>query len=207
MQTAGLTYERALWRAGYRAVAGIDEVGRGPLAGPVVVGAVILPPFLDAPWLAEVRDSKQLTAVQRERLAELIRGVALAYGVGLRRATEIDCAGLAPATRSATGDALSLLAVSPDFLLLDAFLYRPSDLDQAALINGDAICATIACASILAKVARDRILAGLHRRFPGYCLDQCKGYGTAAHRAGLAALGPSPIHRRSFAPVREFTTA
>ena len=195
--------ELALWRAGYRAVAGIDEVGRGPLAGPVVVGAVVLPPFCQFPWLADVRDSKALSPVQRERLSACIRRDALAVGVGLRSAREIDEAGLGPATRAAAVDAISRLAVVPDFLLLDAFPARDVAIDQMALIDGDARCTAIACASIVAKVARDRILAGLERRFPGYGLATHKGYGTAAHLAALDRLGPSPIHRRSFAPVRE----
>jgi ribonuclease HII len=202
---ADCSQELALWRAGYTRVAGVDEVGRGPLAGPVVVAAVVLPPFLEAAWLPHVRDSKALTARQRERLADAIRRDALAYGVGLRSARTIDEAGLTAATREATADALSALSLRPDFLLLDAFLHRPASLDQIALIGGDAQCASIACASIVAKVARDRILCGLDRRFPGYGLAEHKGYGTPAHRRALAALGPSPIHRRSFAPVQALT--
>ena len=195
--------ELALWRAGYRRVAGVDEVGRGPLAGPVVVAAVILPPFFEASWLADVRDSKEMTPTRRERLARHIRAEALAIGVGLRSSQQIDRLGLAAATRAATSDAIGLLAPRPDFLLLDAFLHRPADQDQIALIDGDAVCRSIACASIVAKVARDRILCGLDRRFPGYDLASHKGYGTSAHLDALDVLGPSPIHRRSFAPVRE----
>lgn len=197
----------ALWRAGYRAVAGVDEVGRGPLAGPVVVAAVVLPPFFEADWLGQVRDSKALRPAQRDQLARLIRRDALAVGVGYRSARCIDTIGLAPATRAAAGDALAMLAVRPDFLLLDAFLLREQECDQAALIDGDARCTLIACASIVAKVARDRMLVALDRRFPGYGLATHKGYGTAAHLAALDALGPSPIHRRSFAPVRARCTA
>lgn len=199
---ADCSSERALWRAGYRRIAGIDEVGRGPLAGPVVAAAVILPPFFDAPWLPEVKDSKVLTAPQRERLARAVRHEALAIGIGLRSARVIDAIGLAAANRRAVDDALASLSVSPDFLLLDAFLHRPSELDQIALIDGDARCASIACASIVAKVARDRMMTALDRRFPGYGLAAHKGYGTPAHKAALATLGLSPIHRRSFAPVR-----
>jgi ribonuclease HII len=198
--------ELALWRAGYGMVAGVDEVGRGPLAGPVVVAAVILPPFFDAPWLPDVRDSKALTAAQRERLAGLIRRDALAAGVGLRPAACIDRVGLAHATRLAAADAIDLLGVRPDFLLLDAFLHRPLEVDQTALIDGDALCASIACASIVAKVARDRILERLERRYPGYGFAAHKGYGTPRHLAALDALGPCAIHRRSFAPVRDRLT-
>lgn len=199
--------ELALWRAGYHRIAGVDEVGRGPLAGPVLVAAVVLPPFCEAEWLPLVRDSKELTHRRREHLAGCIRRDALATGVGVSSARAIDELGLAAATREAACDALALLAVRPDFLLLDAFLHRPAEIDQVALIDGDARCASIACASIVAKVARDRMMAGLERRFPGYGLAAHKGYGTAAHLAALDALGPSPIHRRSFAPVRRRLTA
>ncbi|MGD9892126.1 MAG: ribonuclease HII [Dehalococcoidia bacterium] len=199
---AGCDTERALWRAGYSRIAGVDEVGRGPLAGPVVAAAVVLPPFFDGEWLPFVRDSKALTARQRERLARFIHRDALAYGVGIQPADCIDRAGLACATRLAVSDALDRLAIHPDFLLLDAFIHRPAELDQIALIKGDVSCASIACASIIAKVARDEILCGLDQSYPGYGFAVHKGYGTPAHLAALAALGPSPIHRRSFAPVR-----
>jgi ribonuclease HII len=199
---ADCAQELALWRAGYTRLGGIDEVGRGPLAGPVVVAAVVLPPFFESPWLPLVRDSKALSANQRERLATAIRQDALAYGVGVQSARMIDEFGLAAALRAATDDALARLSCPPDFLLLDAFVHRPSPLPQVALIGGDAMCASIACASIVAKVARDHILCGLDRRFPGYGLAAHKGYGTPAHLRALAELGPSPIHRRSFAPVR-----
>lgn len=195
--------EQALWRAGYRTVAGIDEVGRGPLAGPVVVGAVILPPFFQADWLSHVRDSKELTANRREQLAECIRRDALASAIGVRSARSIDEIGLAPATRAATLDALALLYPCPDYLLLDAFPLRESDLDQTALIDGDARSTLIACASIVAKVARDRMLTALDHRYPGYGFAAHKGYGTKAHLCALDTLGPSPVHRRSFAPVRD----
>ena len=195
--------ELALWRAGYRAVAGVDEVGRGPLAGPVVVGAVILPPFFQAAWLPAVRDSKRLTAARREHLAACIHREALAVGIGLRAAAEIDRLGLGPAHRAASLDALNGLVTRPDFVLLDAFILRAAEVDQMGLIGGDARCVTIACASIVAKVARDQMLVQLDRLFPGYGLAAHKGYGTAAHLAALDAIGPSPIHRRSFAPVRE----
>jgi ribonuclease HII len=201
-QAAGCDLELALWRAGYSAVAGVDEVGRGPLAGPVVAGAVILPPFFDAPWLPLVRDSKVLPPRRREELACCIQQDALACGIGVGPARLIDEIGLAAATRVAVDGALAMLSAAPDFLLLDAFLHRPSAVDQMALIGGDACCASIACASIVAKVARDRMLDGLDRRFPGYGLASHKGYGTPAHLAALDALGPCPVHRQSFAPVR-----
>ncbi|MGH2585557.1 MAG: ribonuclease HII [Dehalococcoidia bacterium] len=201
-QAAGCDLELALWRAGYSAVAGVDEVGRGPLAGPVVAGAVILPPFFDGPWLPLVRDSKVLTPRRREQLACCIQRDALGCGIGVGPARLIDEIGLAAATRVAVDGALAMLSVTPDFLMLDAFLHRPSTVDQMALIGGDACCASIACASIVAKVARDRMLDGLDRRFPGYGLASHKGDGTQAHLQSLDVLGPCPVHRRSFAPVR-----
>jgi ribonuclease HII len=197
-----LDHELALWRAGYRHLAGIDEVGRGPLAGPVVAAAVVLPPFCAAPWLDAVRDSKQLSPRARARLDQCIRRDALAVAVGGRPAVEIDRAGLVPATRGAIADALAQLAVAPEFLLLDAFPLPGSALDQVALIDGDARSVAIACASIVAKVARDRWLCELDRHFPAYGFAEHKGYGTARHLAALDTYGPCPIHRRSFAPVR-----
>jgi ribonuclease HII len=200
---AGQDTELALWRAGYAWVAGIDEVGRGPLAGPVVAAAVVLPAFFDAGWLALVRDSKALTALQRERLDRLIRRDAVTYGIGVQPAECIDQVGLAQATRLAIADALNRLSMQPQFLLLDAFIHHPSEVDQIALIKGDARCASIACASIVAKVARDRMLCDLDGIYPGYGFASHKGYGTPAHLDALTLLGPSPIHRRSFAPVRD----
>lgn len=200
---AGQETELALWRAGYARVAGIDEVGRGPLAGPVVAAAVVLPAFFDGGWLPFVRDSKALTALQRERLDQLIRRDAVTYGIGIQPAAYIDRIGLAQATRLAVADALSRLSVEPQFLLLDAFIHRPSEVDQIALIKGDARCASIACASIIAKVARDSMLCEMDGIYPGYGFAAHKGYGTAAHLDALTLLGPSPIHRRSFAPVRD----
>jgi len=190
------------WQAlGFRLVAGVDEVGRGPLAGPVVAAAVILP-RRDPDWLCYVRDSKLLAPAQRERLACLIRREARAYGVGVASARRIDEIGIAAAAREAMRQALTLLAITPDALLLDAFHLDGVPQPQEAIIRGDARCSAIAAASIVAKVARDRMLDGFDQRYPGYGLARNRGYATAEHLAALARLGPSPIHRRSFAPLR-----
>lgn len=190
------------WRAlGFRLIAGIDEVGRGPLAGPVVAAAVILPPC-DPDWLDELRDSKQLAARQRERLAGLIRREALAYGVGAAGVQRIDAIGIAPAAREAMRRALARLAVTPEALLLDAFYLDGVPQPQEAIVRGDGRCSAIAAASIVAKVARDAMMDALDRRFPGYGFARNRGYGTAEHLAALERLGPSPVHRRSFAPLR-----
>ncbi len=195
--------ERAWQVRGCRLVAGVDEVGRGPLAGPVAAGAVILPPTWDPPWLGELRDSKQLSAPRREALAERIRTEALAFGVGVIQARRIDEVGIAMAAREAMCAALAMLSRTPEALLLDAFRLPEAELPQEAIIGGDARCSCIAAASIVAKVARDRIMAGIDRRFSGYGFARNRGYGTAEHLTALRRLGPSPIHRRSFAPVRE----
>jgi len=202
-----LTYERRLVRAGHRLVAGIDEVGRGAWAGPVVAAAVILP--LDTPrlgrLLAGVTDSKQLTARQRERLAETIQAVALAIGVGGAGAAEVDRDGLMAATRAAMQRAVAMLAHQPDALLIDAVdLSSVVPLPQTALIFGDSLSLSIAAASIIAKVSRDRWMVGLDERCPGYGFARHKGYGTAAHSAALARLGVCEQHRRSYAPIQKF---
>lgn len=192
--------ELALRAAGARIVAGIDEVGRGPLAGPVVVAAVVLPEE-DPPWLTALRDSKQLSPAAREALARCILSDAAA-GIAAATIREIDTLGIVPAVRLAARRALALLPRTPDALLLDAFPLPDWDGLQDAPIGGDALCSAVAAASIVAKVARDRIMAGLAHRFPGYGFERNRGYGTAEHYAALERLGPSPVHRRSFAPVR-----
>jgi len=191
------------WQAlGCTLVAGIDEVGRGPLAGPVLAAAVILPAD-DAPaWLACLRDSKQLSAARRETLAYSIRAEAIAWGLGIVDAAQIDAVGIAPAARRAMRAAVRALARPPDALLIDAFFLDGVCVPQEAVIHGDARCSAIAAASIVAKVARDRLMAAYDVQYPGYGFAHNRGYGTAAHLAALAARGPTPIHRRSFAPLR-----
>lgn len=194
--------EAALWRQGLRYVAAIDEVGRGPLAGPLAVAAVVLPPWPTFPWLAQVRDSKLLTPALREGLAHCIWRDAPAVGVGMVSADEIDRLGLTEATRQAALRALAALPLQPQYLLVDGRGLGSFPLPQRAIVGGDRLCLSIAAASIVAKVTRDRLMIEADATFPGYGFARHKGYGTREHLRALAALGPCPLHRRSFAPVR-----
>jgi ribonuclease HII len=200
----GLTFERRLLRQGHRHIAGLDEVGRGAWAGPVVAAAVILPladPALRA-RLKGVDDSKALTPRQRERLAEVIGQVALAVGVGGAGSTEVDRHGLLAATRAAMQRALAMLDPQPDALLIDAVDLSPVvAMPQLSPVYGDSRSLSIAAASIVAKVARDRWMAGLDERNPGYGFAQHKGYGTPEHCAALERLGVCEAHRLSYAPI------
>jgi ribonuclease HII len=203
----GVARELALAAGGFRAVAGIDEAGRGAWAGPLVAAAVILPdlaatgaaPLLSA--LDGVRDSKTLAAPRREVLLARIGAVARGIGVGIVPAPELDRIGLGAANRLAWARALSALPLATDFLLLDAFRLPGSPLPQEPIIRGDRYCLSIAAASIVAKVTRDRLLVALDREFPAYGFARHKGYGTAAHRDALRAHGPCAAHRHSFAPI------
>lgn len=195
--------ERELYAQGCRLVAGVDEAGRGPLAGLVTAAAVVLPPGPEAPALAGVRDSKQLSARQRERLDEAIRAAALAVGVGESSVEEIDAFGIVPATRLAIRRAVDGLGLAPAFVLIDGRGLEMQHIPCRCVVKGDALCLSIAAASIVAKVARDTYMREMDRLYPGYGFARHKGYGTAAHLESLAQLGPSPIHRMSFAPVRE----
>ena len=209
MPSPTLYEEYALQRAGYRLIAGLDEAGRGSWAGPVVVGAVILPlehsDLIAA--LDGVNDSKKLSAKKRESLLPLIRANALAVATGRAEPAEIDDIGIAPATRLAMMRALQSLSPAADCLLLDAFPLPESQLPQKAIIHGDALCLSIAAASIVAKVTRDTWMATLDAKFPGYGFARHKGYGTAAHRQALERLGPTPWHRMSWAPMRNLVSA
>ncbi len=194
-----LSFEMALWKAGMTVVAGIDEAGRGALAGPVAAGAVILPPDETImSCLSGVRDSKQLSAEQREKAREKILGHAIAYGVGFATSQEIDQIGILPATRLAIQRALACLELAPAHLLLDYLLLPDVQIPQTALIKGDCRSLSIAAASILAKTSRDAVLRELELTYPGYGFASHKGYGTQAHRAALRRLGACPIHRLSF---------
>ena len=194
--------EKELGGLGYRLVAGIDEVGRGALAGPVFAAAVIIPPDSDFTWLSLVRDSKQLSPRQRERLFGLIQEDDIPMGLGIVPHTVVDDVGIVRATQLAMCRAVESMPVVPDFLIIDALALPDIDLPQKPIVDGDAACVSIACASVVAKVSRDRHMAELDGVYPGYGLAAHKGYGTRQHLAGLRKWGPSAIHRRSFAPVR-----
>lgn len=198
-----LSFEFSLWQSGVSLVAGLDEAGRGAWAGPVAAAAVILSPAADlVERLSGVRDSKQMTPRQRGVWAEKIQAAALAWGVGFATAQEIDAVGILPATRLAMQRALAGLGVAPDHLLLDAVRLPAVALPQTPLIKGDCRVLSIAAASVLAKTARDRWMEKLEIEIPGYYFARHKGYGTAAHRAALAGLGPCEQHRKSFKPIR-----
>ncbi len=199
-----LAYERRLWSEGFLSVAGLDEAGRGAWAGPVVAAAVILPP--GDPNLARhldgVRDSKTLSPSRREHLLHVIQRRATAWASCAVPPTEIDRLGIVPATRKAMVQALQSLAAPVDHLLIDYLSLSGIPLPQISLPKGDAHVLSIAAASIVAKVSRDRMLVDLEAQFPGYGFAQHKGYGTRKHRAALAELGPCEAHRHSFAPMR-----
>jgi ribonuclease HII len=195
-----LSHEKKLWLA-YKYVAGLDEAGRGALAGPVCVGVVILPD--DNPHLMRtlsgVRDSKQLTPRKRDQFVPRIKEIARAWGIGFASANEIDALGIVPATRLAACRALEAMSFLPDFLLTDFRLELPElDVSQTALVKGDQRSLSIASASILAKTARDTLIVELDPQYPQYGFLRHKGYGTLAHRRMIAKLGFSPIHRKTF---------
>jgi ribonuclease HII len=201
---ADFKIEAELWSRGYHRVAGIDEAGRGPLAGPVAVAALILPPDprLEQKLLGGVRDSKCMTPAQRRKWAEVLRQIALTWSVAFASPQEIDSLGIQNAVYLATRRALAGLSLPPDHLILDYFRLPECPYPQQSYIHGDALSLSIAGASILAKTARDDLMCQLDAHYPGYGFASHKGYGTAAHLQALQHLGPCPIHRRSFAPLR-----
>ncbi len=196
---AHMRHERELRAAGFRRIAGIDEVGRGSLAGPVVAAAVILP---ERHRIKGLRDSKVLTRRRREALYEQILDRAEAVGLGVMEVEVIDRVNILQATKMAMGEAVARLSPPPDHLVIDALSLPYVDLPQRPIIDGDAISASIAAASIVAKVTRDRICAEFDVRYPAYGFAVNKGYGTRRHYDALLAEGPCAWHRRSFAPVR-----
>lgn len=195
-----LSIERGFWSRGVSVLAGVDEAGRGPLAGPVVAAAVILPPER---CVAGADDSKRLTPAQREALVEGICSGCTAFGVGAASAREIDLLNIRRATALAMRRAVARLPVRPDHLLVDGLPVPELGAGtHTAVVEGDHLVHCISCASILAKVLRDRLMTRLALRYPQYGWERNKGYGTPEHLEALARFGPTPHHRRSFAPVQ-----
>ncbi len=189
------SFENRARESGYRIIAGIDEAGRGPLAGPVVAAAVILPPGYEHP---EINDSKRLSARQREKLCDVIERDAVSIGIGVVEAPVIDAVNILQATLAAMKDAVLELSPPPDYLLIDGRNCINLAVHQEAIIRGDSLSLCIASASIVAKVSRDRLMEMYHRQFPQYNFLHNKGYGTREHREAILKFGRSKIHRRSF---------
>lgn len=200
-----LTYERSLWDAGYTTLAGVDEVGRGALAGPLTAAAVILPPRhqieVDASFWSAVRDSKTISVARRSILAKEITRRCVAWGVAAIDVAELDEVGVGAANRIAMERAVMALDREPDVLLIDAMTVD-TGLPQLGIIDGDALSLSVAAASIIAKVTRDTEMIGHDPTWPAFGFARHKGYGVAAHLDALRLHGPCPIHRRCFAPVR-----
>jgi ribonuclease HII len=195
-----LNFERVLWKSGIQSIAGIDEVGIGPLAGPVVAAAVVFPPGTE---LAGIDDSKRLDIDQRVKMEAVIRRTATAIGVGLAEVGEIDRLNIYHAALLAMRRAVEALPVKPDHLLIDARIIPDVSIPQNAFFKGDGINFSIAAASIIAKTYRDRLMQDLEKKYPGYGFAQHKGYGTAEHQNSIRQLGPCPVHRMSFPFIRE----
>jgi ribonuclease HII len=198
-----LEHENTLRARGFSLIAGIDEAGRGPLAGPVVAAAVILPCDYHHDVL---RDSKQLTPLQRDRLyEELVARTDVFWAVAVVTHREVDKLNILRATHKAMRAAVALLNSAPDHVLIDGLPVRPFPIRQIALVDGDALSFSIAAASVIAKVTRDRLMFDFDREFPEYGFAQHKGYATELHLERLRQHGPCPIHRRTFLPVQELT--
>ena len=202
-QTPSFAEEKILEAQGYQRIAGVDEAGRGALAGPVVAAAVILPCRIDVPWLNQVKDSKQLSPATRELLFHHIHEVAISVGIGMAPNQVVDTHGIIKATRLAMKLAIDQLSPPPQSLLIDYMLLPEVPLPQKGITSGDSLCLSIACASIMAKVTRDQLMIEFDKIYPGYGLARHKGYGTKEHFVCLHRLGPSPIHRQSFQPVKD----
>jgi ribonuclease HII len=197
-------YEHQAARSGYRRIAGIDEAGRGPLAGPVVAAAVVLPSDFSDP---HVTDSKKLTPARRDGLYQTIYGRALTVGIGIVDAAEIDRINILQASLRAMAIAVTNLGPPPDYLLIDGTFPIPLGLPQNPIPKGDALSISIGAASIIAKVTRDRLMDVYHLHYPQFGFARHKGYPTQAHREAIRTFGCSPIHRRTFRGVREHLPA
>jgi ribonuclease HII len=197
------TIERDLRSQHGPLLAGMDEVGRGPLAGPVVACAVIMPP--DQRAMPGINDSKQLTARKRDELVTRIRDRAMAIGIGAASVREIDRLNIYQASVLAMRRALGRLRLTPNHVVVDGKSIRTLDVGHTAVVRGDARCYSIACASIVAKITRDRVMHALAGRYPNYRWDQNVGYATALHLKGISAHGITPHHRRSFMPVSQIS--
>jgi ribonuclease HII len=195
-----LAFENQAMLNGYKVIAGVDEAGRGPLAGPVVSAAVILPENFDVPG---INDSKKLSEKKREALFPVIQKRAIAFGIGLADHKEIDQINILQASLLSMKRAVEALSVTPDYLLVDGKFNIACTIDQRSVIKGDALSLSIAAASILAKVTRDRIMADLDLQYPEYGFKRHKGYPTKAHKDAILTHGPCPVHRRSFKGVKD----
>jgi len=200
-----LREEQALFSLGYRRIAGLDEAGRGALAGPVVAAAVVLPSELDFPWVPMVRDSKLMQEKVRQRVFDSMNECKIEMGVGVVEPDVIDSVNILNATRKAMKLALAELSEPPGYLLIDAVRLRNMPVPQKAIIRGDRTVLSIACASVVAKVTRDRIMLELDERYPGYEFGRHKGYGTREHLECLRRHGASRIHRMTYSPLRDLT--
>jgi ribonuclease HII len=190
-----LEIEETIWTHGYNAIAGIDEAGCGPLAGPVVASGVVFPKHF---YHQGIIDSKKLTPSRRDKLFDLIVANALDYGVGIVSQQEVDRINIRQATFLAMKKALGKMKIIPDYLLIDGYEIPGAVIQQEAIVNGDEHCFTIAAASIIAKVSRDRIMTEYHNQYPQYGFNKHKGYGTLFHREMILKYGPCPLHRKTF---------
>ena len=195
-----LAFEKRAMLSGYKMIAGVDEAGRGPLAGPVVSAAVILPENFDVPG---INDSKKLSEKKREMLFPMIQKHAIAFGIGLADHEEIDQINILQASLLSMKRAVEALGVAPDYLLIDGKFIIDCTIDQRSVIKGDTLSLSIAAASILAKVTRDRIMADCDLQYPEYGFHRHKGYPTKAHKESILTHGPCPIHRKSFKGVKD----
>ena len=194
--------EKQLINSGYQFIAGIDEVGRGTLAGPVLSASVIFPSGFNSDWFSQIDDSKRLTQSKRDRLFDLIYSDALCVSVGSATNDEIDEIGISPATKLSMLRAIKNSKITPDYLLIDAVTLDSVHIPQKSIIKGDQISSSIAAASIIAKVTRDQMMEDLDKIYPEYGFGNHKGYGTKSHMESITNHGITPIHRKSFEPVK-----